>query len=112
MPDYPYPALVVATDAIHEATCKIPDCQSNEHYAAARKAARAALDAAAPMLAGRYEDLLGCIWLYINWRYVTKQLTTPQKEMFADAVEAWSARLAADDGEQGGKADRWWRDDA
>jgi hypothetical protein len=58
-----------------------------------------------------YEDLLGSIWLYIGWRYVTKQLTTAEKEMFADAVEASSRRLHDDIGEPTG-VDRWWRDDA
>jgi hypothetical protein len=58
------------------------------------------------------QDILGSVWLYINWRYVTKQLTTPQKEMFADAVEAWHQDLNSDDPEyaQAWKIDRWWRD--
>lgn len=51
-------------------------------------------------------DMLGAIWLYVNWRYVTKQLTTPQKERWADAIE----RAGHPDG--GTQADRWWRDDA
>lgn len=61
----------------------------------------------------QYTDLLGSISLYIPWEYVTKQLTTPQKELFADAVDAWSARL--NDGEpeelrvESG-ARRWWRE--
>jgi hypothetical protein len=55
------------------------------------------------------QDLLGAISLYIPWRFVTQQLTTPQKEQFADAVDAWSGRLNAGDG---AKMDRWWRGDA
>lgn len=60
-----------------------------------------------------YEDLLGAIWLYVNWRYVTKQLTTGQKELFADAVDARSRRQADQEGPEYGdpsKAERWWRD--
>lgn len=54
-----------------------------------------------------YQDLLGCVWLYIKWQYVTKQLTTEQKELFADAVDAWSLRL--NDGGESTKVERWWR---
>jgi hypothetical protein len=57
-----------------------------------------------------YEDLLGSTWLYIGWRYVTKQLTTEQKELFAAAVEASELRLNGV-GEPF-DVDRWWRDDA
>jgi hypothetical protein len=59
----------------------------------------------------RYQDLLGSIWLYIPWQFVTKQLTTPQKELFADAVDAHSRRLNADEPEINlHPAERWWRD--
>lgn len=51
----------------------------------------------------RLRDLLGCIWLYVNWRYVTKQLTTEQREMWADAVDGFGEP-------ETGKAERWWRD--
>lgn len=51
-----------------------------------------------------YRETLGAIWLYINWRYVTKQLTTEQKELWADAVDAFGEP-------EPGKAERWWRDD-
>lgn len=60
----------------------------------------------------RYEDLLGSIWLYISWYYVTRQLTLEQKELFADAVEAWDARLNEGSGERPARLERWWRDDA
>jgi hypothetical protein len=59
-----------------------------------------------------FEDLLGSISLYLNWRYVTKQLTTPQKEMFADAADAWAERLLAAEDEPAGRVERWWRDDS
>lgn len=58
-------------------------------------------------------DLLGSISLYVNWRFTTKQLTTPQKEMWADAVDAWSQALQAADGYAPSRvAVRWWQDDA
>lgn len=58
-----------------------------------------------------YEDLLASIWLYIPWQYVTKQLTTPQKEMFADAIDAAHARRDAEESEPDGYlVERWWRD--
>jgi hypothetical protein len=47
-------------------------------------------------------DLLASIWLYIDWRYVTKNLTTPQREMFANAVDEHGEHSTAE---------RWWRDD-
>ncbi len=52
-------------------------------------------------------DTLGAIWLYVSWRYVSKQLTTEQKELWADAVDEFG-----DPAEPGPKAERWWRDDA
>jgi hypothetical protein len=58
----------------------------------------------------QYEDLLGNISLYIPWQWVTRQLTTGQKDLFADAVDAWSARLNPGDPDWVGPADRWWRD--
>src|SRR5262245_26055170 len=50
------------------------------------------------------EKLLGAIWLYVNWRYVTTQLTTPQKELWVDAVNVTAD--PDDDGWEG--PDRWW----
>lgn len=52
----------------------------------------------------RFQDLLGSIWLYVDWRYVTKQLTTEQKELWADAVDA-----SGDPDYREPKAERWWR---
>jgi hypothetical protein len=59
-----------------------------------------------------FQDLLGNISLYIPWEFVTKQLTTEQKELFADAVDAWSARLNDGDPDWVSPMSRWWRDDA
>lgn len=59
------------------------------------------------------QDLLGSIYLYVKWRWLTKQLTTEQKEMWADAVDAWNERLRQAEGDEdpGLRAERWWRDD-
>jgi hypothetical protein len=58
-----------------------------------------------------YEDLLASLWLYIPWRFVTSQLTTPQKELFADALDAFHARANAEDPDLDAQpVDRWWKD--
>lgn len=60
----------------------------------------------------QFEDLLGSLWLYVPWRFVTMMLATPQKELFADAVDAHGARLNADDPDLNAHpVDRWWRED-
>jgi hypothetical protein len=70
------------------------------HIAAERDAERVARERAEAE-ARQLRELLHDVWLYIDWRYVTKQLTTEQKGMFADAV---------DEHTDGGyhAADRWW----
>jgi hypothetical protein len=52
--------------------------------------------------AAALRDLVATLWLYIG-RYVETQLTTEQKELLADVVEA--------DGESGRpfEYERWWR---
>jgi hypothetical protein len=60
----------------------------------------------------RLQDLLGSIWLYVGWRSATRSLTTDQRELWADAVDAKSMRGQAEDGEEPHPvAERWWRDD-
>lgn len=73
------------------------------HY---RLMADAALSVVQPTLAD-HEDVLHAIWLYVAWHWVSKQLATEQKELWADAIEAASHRLEPDDPL---KIDRWWRD--
>lgn len=51
---------------------------------------------------GRLQAILGELWLYTDWRYTTKQLTTDQKEIWAAAVEGWG------DPDVRVHADRWW----
>ena len=54
------------------------------------------------------QNLLGDIWLYSNWAYVTRQLTTPQKELWLGAVAAWHKRLGP--GEEFDTDEwAWWR---
>jgi len=53
------------------------------------------------------ESILGNTWLYINWHFITKHLTTEQREAFADAVDAWSEAMNPE--EPNPVADRWWR---
>ena len=67
----------------------------------------------------RHEDLLASIVLYIDWRYVTRQLTTDQKELFADSLERDALRAHGPNGEEPDPemarlpsyAPRWWRPD-
>lgn len=54
------------------------------------------------------DDAWGSVWLYGNWREITRQMTTPERELAADAVERWSRRI---DPEEPRITDlRWWRD--
>lgn len=67
-----------------------------------------------PPLTRDLQDLLASIWLYIPWQWVTSQLTTEQKELFADAIDAHGARLNRADpayrAEPVSPVERWWRD--
>lgn len=56
------------------------------------------------------EAILATLFLHGRWKSLTKPLTTPEKERFADAVENWSARLNLDSLEDVPMTvDRWWR---
>jgi hypothetical protein len=48
------------------------------------------------------------VWLHGNWRYLTKNMTTPEREHAADAVQRYSAHLEPDEPEIDDL--RWWRD--
>lgn len=55
----------------------------------------------------------GTVWLEGNWRWLTKKMSTPEREHAADAVARWSAALNAQDSDlESGEPDglRWWRD--
>lgn len=45
-------------------------------------------------------DVLASVWLYIDWRHVTQQLTTRQRDAFANVIDEHSGSPSAD---------RWWR---
>lgn len=73
---------------------------------------------AAEEMIRRYEDLLDSVELYIKWRWVTGQLTTEQRELFADALDHEAARTHGPDGEDPdpelavrGRGRRWWSPD-
>jgi hypothetical protein len=54
------------------------------------------------------------VWLHGNWRYLTKQMTTPEREHAADAVARYGAYLTNEDPDLGPAEPedlRWWRDD-
>lgn len=59
------------------------------------------------------DDAWGSVWLYCNWRRLTREMTTAEREYAADCVARWSARLAEEDGEpEDGEPEglRWWRE--
>ena len=57
------------------------------------------------------DAVLHSVWLHGNWHFLTSKMTTEEKEAFADAVERYSARMNAEDGDLGDlDVGRWWRD--
>jgi len=50
-----------------------------------------------------YQELLSSIWLYVDWKYVTKQLTTEEKELWANAIDE------TQNPEDTIRVHRWWR---
>jgi hypothetical protein len=103
-----------------EVTC--PDCQ---HYQPTYKAALDAQGSAADTEAERRQrrDAAGdttengawhSVWLHGDWRYLTKNMSTPQREYAADCVAAYSRYLETVDGagrEGEPEGLRWWRGD-
>lgn len=56
----------------------------------------------------------GSVWLHGNWKWLTKNMTTPEREHAADAVARWTAALNAEDHDletEEPEGLRWWRDD-
>lgn len=53
-----------------------------------------------------YKELLSSIYLYVKWHYVTKQLTTEQKDLWANAIDE-----KGDPEDEGVTAPRWWEHD-
>lgn len=59
------------------------------------------------------DEAWGTVWLHSKWRYITGKMTTPERELAADAVARWSAALNERDGEPTTDEPdglRWWRD--
>jgi hypothetical protein len=58
------------------------------------------------------DDAWGSVWLHGKWSWLTKNMTTPEREYAADCVARWSARLNAEDGESDDELEglRWWRE--
>ena len=52
-------------------------------------------------------EILAVIYLYVPWRYVTKQLTTEQKNLWADVIDAHSQEVFPDDPIY---VSRWWQE--
>jgi hypothetical protein len=48
------------------------------------------------------------VWLHGDWRWLTKNMTTPEREHAADAVQRYSTHLEPDEPEIDDL--RWWRD--
>jgi len=54
------------------------------------------------------------VWLHGDWRWLTKNMTTPEREHAADAVARYGAYLDTEDGadrSQEPEGPRWWRGD-
>ena len=73
-------------------------------------------DRAVDERAAALEDLIANLWLYVGRRTWT-QLTTSQKELFADVVDAHHAAADIEEGYQGTEfaftpVQRWWRTSA
>lgn len=54
------------------------------------------------------------VWLHGNWRWLTKNMTTPEREHAADAVARYGDYLTNEDPDLGPAGEpeglRWWRD--
>lgn len=48
------------------------------------------------------------VWLHGNWSWLTKNMTTPEREHAADSIQRYSSHLEPDEPEIQGL--RWWRD--
>lgn len=56
-----------------------------------------------------FEDLLDSIYLHVSWPQATRPLTTEQKDLWADSIDAHSRRLnEAEPGINLRPVDRWW----
>ena len=62
--------------------------------------------------AAALREILGSLWLHVNWRGTTKQLTTEQKERWATVLERQWVEDGINErfceGESPLRVDRWW----
>jgi len=58
------------------------------------------------------EAAMHSVWLHGDWRWLTRKMTTEEREAAADAVQRYSNKLRADDGEDPAPLEglRWWRE--
>lgn len=60
----------------------------------------------------KLQNLLGHINLHTaDDAFFIREMTLEERELYADAVDAWSARLNAGEDEDPGRFPRWWLDD-
>ncbi len=59
------------------------------------------------------DSAMHSVWLHGSWRFLTRKMTTEQREAAADAVQRYSAWLERQDPELSGKELdlRWWREE-
>jgi hypothetical protein len=72
----------------------------------------AVLDAINPDTAMPGDAAWHSVWLHGDWRWLTKNMTTPEREHAADAVARYGTVLDAIDGEDRSEEPedlRWWR---
>lgn len=58
------------------------------------------------------DDAWGSVWLYGNWKNITRQMTNIERELAADCVMRWDERINREDGDTGKITRehlRWWR---
>lgn len=56
------------------------------------------------------DSAMHSVWLHGNWRWLTKNMTTEEREAAADAVDRYGTTL--DPSEPREPVSRWWLDDA
>lgn len=67
------------------------------------------------MSASATSDLDGAmfsVWLHGNWRWLTRKMTTAQREAAWASVQRYSAAQGDPDDEPLSEGWAWWRDDA
>jgi hypothetical protein len=57
---------------------------------------------------GALDAAMHSVWLHGNWRWLTQNMSTPEREAAADAVSRHSAVLEPDEPVE---PERWWRED-